>query len=398
MRKLALLLGSGLLGGVAIPAISQPAIAATQRFRVEVRGTNADLLDRVRAFEPGAFVRSGEGVIQVGLFGEVSQANRLVDELELVGIPARLVVLGRKPKIPPTVAGDRFRVEVSGADRDLLDRVRAVEPEAFVRPGEGAIQAGLFNEADKANRLIRDLQRADIPAKLVVLGNAPATPTSSSVTSISPAEGQVLRVEVAGTDLELLDRVRTLEPGAFVRSSKGVIQAGQFEDAANAGQLVENLALLGVPAQVVTVDRPTAIAGQISPGVVPTSPDGTLPPGTELTFVPLELPTLTRPIAIDTPPPPAEATATLIPTTQLDRTLGGEFYVVVPGRQRRLPRIETKVRRRLNEPSIPVNLRNAPFGPHVAIGPFAQREEAEQWQEKLRSEGIKKARVEQQSR
>ncbi|MEO0947799.1 MAG: hypothetical protein AAFY11_06595, partial [Cyanobacteria bacterium J06641_5] len=196
-------------------------------------------------------------------------------------------------------------------------------------------------------------------------------------------------VEVNGTDARLLERVRTLEPGAFVRSGKGVIQVGQFEDATNARQLVENLALLGVPAQVVAVQRP--IVNPITPAAVPTSPEGTIVPGTELVFVPLELPDDNRPI--DVPLPPGGTTTTLAPPPPLS-SQQGEFYVIVRGRRRKLARIETKVRRGLNAPSIPVTLRNAPFGPHVAVGPFVQREEAEQWRTRLRSEGIKKARVE----
>ena len=406
MRKLALYWGlAGILGGAVAPgvtlgiltgkAIAQAnssaafEIAAAKLFRVEVPGTDADLLEKVRAFDPGAFVRREEGVIQAGLFAEASEAKRLVDDLEFVGIPAKLVKLkGREARALRSAGDRRFRVEIRGTDADLLARARAFEPGAFIRQGEGTIQVGLFDEAAKANRVIDELEIVGIQGQLVTLGGAPVAASGT------PA-GQRLQVEVNGTDARLLGRVRTLEPGAFVRAGEGVIQVGQFEDAVNARQLVENLALLGVTAQVVSIKRPTANPVTSAAAVPSTNPDGTIAPGTELVFVPLELPDENRPI--DVPVPPGGTTATLAPPPSLS-SQQGEFYVIVPGRKRKLARIETKVRRGLNAPSIPVTLRNAPFGPHVAVGPFVRREEAEQWQARLRSEGIKKARVEHQAR
>lgn len=373
----------GKAGAQAIPGAAIE-VAAAKLFRVEVPGTNTDLLEKVRAFDPGAFVRRGEGVIQAGLFTESSEAKRLVSDLEFVGIPARLVKLKNKDRTPRSVDGQRFRVEVPGTGADLLARARAFEPGAFVRRGEGVIQMGLFEEAVEANRLIDELAIVGIRGQLVALEGAPITTVGDT------SARQRLQVEVNGTDAGLLERVRTLEPGAFVRRGEGTIQVGQFDDATNAQQLIENLALLGVPAQVVAVKRPTA--NSVTPAAPTTNPDGTIAPGTELVFVPLELPDENRPIDVPIPPG-GSTTTTLAPPPPLS-SQQGEFYVVVPGRRRKLARIETKVRRGLNAPSIPVTLRNAPFGPHVAVGPFVRREEAEQWQTRLRSEGIKKARVE----
>ncbi len=65
-------------------------------YRVEVRGDSALILAQVRRIEPQAFVRSGEGKIQAGLFREKKNARELVEELEAYGLQARVVRV--KPK------------------------------------------------------------------------------------------------------------------------------------------------------------------------------------------------------------------------------------------------------------------------------------------------------------
>lgn len=65
-------------------------------YRVEVRGDSALILAQVRRIEPQAFVRSGEGKIQAGLFQEKKNARKLVEELEAYGLQARVVRV--KPK------------------------------------------------------------------------------------------------------------------------------------------------------------------------------------------------------------------------------------------------------------------------------------------------------------
>ena len=85
------------------PTPPQPTPQVTNRrnknkrtYRVEVRGDSALILAQVRRIEPQAFVRSGEGKIQAGLFLEKKNARKLVEELEAYGLQARVVRI--KPK------------------------------------------------------------------------------------------------------------------------------------------------------------------------------------------------------------------------------------------------------------------------------------------------------------
>lgn len=63
-------------------------------YRVEVPNGSSHLLIVVRAVEPRAFIRRGEGKIQVGLFAERSNAETLVQQLAGQGIWARIIPLG----------------------------------------------------------------------------------------------------------------------------------------------------------------------------------------------------------------------------------------------------------------------------------------------------------------
>lgn len=273
------------------------------------------------------------------------------------------------------LAATLFRVEIAGTERDLLERVRAVEPKAFVKPAENIIQAGLFGDRAKAKRLAKALKRSGVRAEIVKLEDPVPAPVAAA---------RLFRVEVAGSERELLARVRAIEPGAFVRPGGNSIQAGLFGEVDRASQTVANLELLGVTAQIVAVDRTDRLAAG----------DGTVAPGTELTFVPLETPTVAQPIEVPLVPPAPLETA-IAPQNFPAGTQSGAFYVVVPGRQRRLAQLETEVRRGLNAPELPVQLRNAPFGPHVSVGPFARLEDAQRWTIQLRLRGLDGARVEQ---
>ena len=166
-----------------------------------------------------------------------------------------------------------FRVEIDGTDRELLERVRAVEPEAFVKSEENIIQAGLFGERSKAKRLAKALKRSGVRAQVVrVERPLPAT------VAAAPTAPELFRVEVAGADRELLERVKILEPTAFVRSGGRAIQVGLFSDVTHASQLVANLELLDIPAQVVSVQSDDRLAS----GTLPPAPDSGVSPGTEL--------------------------------------------------------------------------------------------------------------------
>ena len=68
--------------------------AQPQLYRVEVYGASQLNLTQVRRIAPEAFVRSREGVIQVGVFKEQQRAEELVHKLAMESLWARIVTLG----------------------------------------------------------------------------------------------------------------------------------------------------------------------------------------------------------------------------------------------------------------------------------------------------------------
>ncbi|CAO5053576.1 SPOR domain-containing protein [Microcystis aeruginosa] len=75
------------------PAPQQRVIATNQLFRVEVRTNSAEALAKIKEIEPLAFIRTGENVIQVGLFQQQYQAKQRVQELTKQGFSAQIITL-----------------------------------------------------------------------------------------------------------------------------------------------------------------------------------------------------------------------------------------------------------------------------------------------------------------
>ena len=72
------------------------------------------------------------------------------------------------------------------------------------------------------------------------------------------------------------------------------------------------------------------------------------------------------------------------------------YYVIIPQRRSKLSQTENKIRQSLGGNSLDsqsYQIRKSPRGYHVAIGPFTNRSEAEQWNIYFRSVGLKNARV-----
>lgn len=70
-------------------------------------------------------------------------------------------VPSRSPSASP------YRVEVIGKDRELLSKVKKIEPLAFIRLGEGVIQAGLFQEQQQAQQRVRELKSKGFSARVI---------------------------------------------------------------------------------------------------------------------------------------------------------------------------------------------------------------------------------------
>jgi hypothetical protein len=149
----------------------------------------------------------------------------------------------------------------------------------------------------------------------------------------------VYRVEVEGASSSLLELVRTVEPTAFTRRGEGVIQVGLFRDALNAQNMIQKLSAIGVTAKIVQ------ISGNNNSGLNSSS-------------------------------------------LNIYGEIQNEgYFVIIPGEMNSLVNIAGRVKQS-GIPDNALRLRSAPLGPHVAVGPFGKRDEAERWNSYLRSVGL----------
>ncbi len=179
--------------------------------------------------------------------------------------------------------------------------------------------------------------------------NRPNRPDRATQTS------ELYRVDIVGDSSLLLARVQQLEPEAFVRRGEGVIQAGVFSDELNARSRVSALEAQGIRARIIPItggiDEDT-IGRRRYPGDRNDRAD----------------------------------------RDELARRRRGDYsdssyFVAIPGETRELPNIATEVVR-LGVRRSSVAQRESPRGPHVAIGPFDSRTEADRWSSYFRSVGM----------
>lgn len=64
-----------------------------------------------------------------------------------------------------------YRVYIQGDNRVLLQQIRNIDPEAFVRQGEGVIQAGLYYDKARAEQRARELQNQGFTVAIMPIGN-----------------------------------------------------------------------------------------------------------------------------------------------------------------------------------------------------------------------------------
>jgi hypothetical protein len=150
-----------------------------------------------------------------------------------------------------------------------------------------------------------------------------------------------------------LQRVRQIEPSAYVRwyNGRSVIQSGSFSRISNAQQRVRELELSGIRgAQIIRSSSGQAISS-------------------------------TTPIA-----------ANNSSGNPSQRRRVNFYYVTIPALLQQLNPIANQIRQRVGRVDIVLE-RQQPLGPHVAVGPFTQRSDAEEWGKYLRQLGFGNARV-----
>ncbi len=161
-------------------------------------------------------------------------------------------------------------------------------------------------------------------------------PVNRSAPIMAPTNRPQYRVFVNGDSTLLLQQVRRVEPRAFIQQLRGqrVIQVGIFSTEANARQQSDALAAQGIASEITT------------------SNVGSLPGGNS----------------------------------------ARGYYVVVPGARSDLSNLRDRAIR-LGVQRTSIQLRERPLGPHLAVGPFAQRQEAETMERYLKDKGQLDTRI-----
>lgn len=242
-----------------------------------------------------------------------------------------------------------------------------------------------------------------VPTTTAMPSGAPATIAApTAIPSAMPtAAAQRYLVLVNGDSPMLLSQVQSIEPGAFVQSYQGqrMIQAGLFNDTVEAQQRVVNLASKGIGAQVVTLPSGAGMTPVASRTVqqavsVPSLPEAsgsTLPPPDLLPVAPVP-----REVEFGQPAPTTQEQFVNPPSQTAPANFppspagGRAFYVVVPGSAKDLQGISNQIIRLGDGLGIAqlVQSSTSPKGPHVRVGPFADRDAANRWSRYFRDFGL----------
>ncbi|TVQ06150.1 MAG: hypothetical protein EA368_17790 [Leptolyngbya sp. DLM2.Bin27] len=273
---------------------------------------------------------------------------------------------------------------------------------------------------------------AAIAALIAVLGVAPQGLTQGydavpplpagalPVPGVAPASGQQYLIYVNDTSNATLSRVRTVEPTAFRTNFQGrsVIQAGRFNLSRNAQQRISDLAALGVASQMAQVAAAVPSFAQnralpsnvyASSGDLPPLPDTVFPqgPGAAVPVPALppgvaQMPPIPGNVefgqelnyGIPAAPPSGQMMPppNVAPPTESFTAPRAPYFVVIPTDSSNLGNVSNQVIQ-LGTPPDRVQQRMAPRGPHVAVGPFADRELANRWNAFYREAGLGNSRV-----
>lgn len=233
-----------------------------------------------------------------------------------------------------------------------------------------------------------------------------------------PTSGQQYLIYVSDTSEATLSQVRLVEPTAFRTSFQGqsVIQAGRFNMTGNAQQRITDLGALGVKAEMAQVaaavpyySQTAALPNNVyaSNGDLPPLPDAAFPQAS-VTAVPV--PALPPGVAqvpptagnvefgqelnypVPTAPPAGAIAAPPTAAPPITQTANAPYYVVIPTDASNLGTLSSQVIQ-LGTPPDRVQQRTEPRGPHVAVGPFADRGLANRWNDFYHQAGLSNSRV-----
>lgn len=233
-----------------------------------------------------------------------------------------------------------------------------------------------------------------------------------------PASGQQYLIYVSDTSEATLSQVRLVEPTAFRTSFQGrsVIQAGRFNMTGNAQQRITDLGALGVRAEMAQVaaavpyySQTAALPNNVyaSNGDLPPLPDAAFP---QAPVAAVPVPALPPGVGqvpptpgnvefgqelnygVPTAPPAGAMVAPPTAAPPMTESVNAPYYVVIPTDASNLGTLSSQVIQ-LGTPPDRVQQRTEPRGPHVAVGPFADRGLANRWNDFYHQAGLGNSRV-----
>ena len=169
-------------------------------------------------------------------------------------------------------------------------------------------------------------------------------------------------VYVDSSNSQILQQVRQVESSAYIRNYNGrnVIQSGVFNGQSNAQKRVRELELNGIPGARIVNSANVEVTSYNSTQQV--MPDGT----------------------------PVYNNQNYINNYQ--RETRNSYYVVIPSKANNLRSVGAQIQQKIGV-NINVFMRTQPRGSHIAVGPFSDKLEAEQWNSYLKNSGYSNARV-----
>ncbi len=264
----------------------------------------------------------------------------------------------------PTLAqaATRYFVYLNGNSPLLLNAIRRYVPAATLQQygTQTVIQLGIFEDitAAQAQKQLLESQGfrvemdAIAPTALSSLVQPLPTPVPTApLPTVPTPEPTGTYVVYTEEDTALnLARVQQIVPSAIRRQvgDRSVIQVGAFDSSTQAQQWTRVLAAQGIPAKV---------------GLIPTDSQTPLAP------------------------------SRLISERELSRGFESRgYYVVIPSNRQNLTALADQVGQLMGGQA-QVQTKTAPFGPHIAVGPWRDRAEAERWSLLIRNSGFRNTRV-----
>lgn len=198
--------------------------------------------------------------------------------------------------------------------------------------------------------------------------NSPSSFPAPDNRNSTPATNTLFRVQIYGSSEQLLSLVRRVEPDAFVRDGKNVIQAGLFSDAVNARELVQSLSKQGIQADIVPIAKTQNRSSRESISLASTPREQ--PQEESREYIPLAVESSSS----------ANAERESKETTR-------SYYVVIPSDEEEISEMAQAVQKAGVNQGL-IQKRDAPRGTHVAVGPFNERAEANHWSDELQTQGF----------